>query len=208
MAISETFAFLLSLPTSSSILNTDTVIAVTVFITLLCACIVIGHLLEENRWANESITALLLGLATGLVVLLITKCQSSRLLVFSEDLFFIYLLPPIIFNAGFQVKKKQFFENFSIILMFGICGTIISFCLVSVGKICNCLRLFVCVCFYLTLLSTVSSIPKLHDFFSISNIKSRRILIHIFTLDCFDALRCLRQSCLFTMPLFGNLVWG
>ncbi|CAL5380880.1 unnamed protein product [Camellia sinensis] len=133
MAISETFAFLLSLPTSSSILNTDTVIAVTVFITLLCACIVIGHLLEENRWANESITALLLGLATGLVVLLITKCQSSRLLVFSEDLFFIYLLPPIIFNAGFQVKKKQFFENFSIILMFGICGTIISFCLVSVG---------------------------------------------------------------------------
>nr|AYK03152.1 sodium/hydrogen antiporter 1 [Camellia sinensis] len=133
MAISETFAFLLSLPTSSSILNTDTVIAVTVFITLLCACIVIGHLLEENRWANESITALLLGLATGLVVLLITKGQSSRLLVFSEDLFFIYLLPPIIFNAGFQVKKKQFFKNFSIILMFGICGTIISFCLISVG---------------------------------------------------------------------------
>ncbi|CAL5378974.1 unnamed protein product [Camellia sinensis] len=133
MAISETFSFLLSLPTSSSILNTDTVIAVTVFITLLCACIVIGHLLEENRWANESITALLLGLATGLVVLLITKGQSSRLLVFSEDLFFIYLLPPIIFNAGFQVKKKQFFKNFSIILMFGICGTIISFCLISVG---------------------------------------------------------------------------
>ncbi|CAL5330296.1 unnamed protein product [Camellia sinensis] len=133
MAISETFAFLLSLPTSSSILNTDTVIAVTVFITLLCACIVIGHLLEENRWANESITALLLGLATGLVVLLITKGQSSRLLVFSEDLFFIYLLPPIIFNAGFQVKKKQFFKNFSIILMFGICGTIISFCLISAG---------------------------------------------------------------------------
>ncbi|KAI8026062.1 Sodium/hydrogen exchanger 2 [Camellia lanceoleosa] len=133
MAISETFASLLSLPTSSSILNTDTVIAVTVFITLLCACIVIGHLLEENRWANESITALLLGLATGLVVLLITKGQSSRLLVFSEDLFFIYLLPPIIFNAGFQVKKKQFFKNFSIILMFGICGTIISFCLISVG---------------------------------------------------------------------------
>ncbi|KAL7235064.1 hypothetical protein ACSBR1_018531 [Camellia fascicularis] len=133
MAISETFAFLLSLPTSSSILNTDTVIAVTVFITLLCACIVIGHLLEENRWANESITALLLGLATGLVVLLITKGQSSRLLVFSEDLFFIYLLPPIIFNAGFQVKKKQFFKNFSIILMFGICGTILSFCLISVG---------------------------------------------------------------------------
>ncbi|XP_057512470.1 sodium/hydrogen exchanger 1-like [Actinidia eriantha] len=133
MAVSETLPVLVSLPTSSSILNTSTVIAVTVFVTLLCACIVIGHLLEENRWANESITALLLGLASGAVVLLIRKGQSSRLLVFSEELFFIYLLPPIIFNAGFQVKKKQFFKNFSIILMFGICGTIISFCLISLG---------------------------------------------------------------------------
>ena len=44
----------------SSFLNTSTVIALCVFFALLCACIIIGHLLEENRWANESITALLL----------------------------------------------------------------------------------------------------------------------------------------------------
>lgn len=60
MGISDSIPVNFSLPTSSSILNTDTVIAITVFITLLCLCIVIGHLVEENRWANESITALLL----------------------------------------------------------------------------------------------------------------------------------------------------
>jgi hypothetical protein len=49
---------------SSSFLSTSTIIALTVFFALLCACIVIGHLLEENRWANESITALLLVLGT------------------------------------------------------------------------------------------------------------------------------------------------
>lgn len=49
-----------SLEDSSSFLNTSTVIALCLFFSLLCACIVIGHLLEENRWANESITALLL----------------------------------------------------------------------------------------------------------------------------------------------------
>ncbi|KAL9235070.1 hypothetical protein vseg_009866 [Gypsophila vaccaria] len=113
--------------------DTDTVISITVFFTLICLCIIIGHLLEENRWANESITSLLLGLLSGGIVLWIKKGQSSRILVFNEELFFIYLLPPIIFNAGFQVKKKQFFKNFSIILMFGVLGTIISFCLVSAG---------------------------------------------------------------------------
>ena len=106
------------------------VVSLNLFVALLCACIVLGHLLEENRWMNESITALMIvsihwmnclfswiegnltsgswlnhlewlqGLATGVVILLISNGKSSRLLVFSEDLFFIYLLPPIIFNAG------------------------------------------------------------------------------------------------------------
>lgn len=65
--------------------------------------------------------------------MLISKFQSSQILVFSEDLFFLYLLPPIIFNAGFQVKKKQFFKNFSTIFLFGVFGTVISFCIISLG---------------------------------------------------------------------------
>lgn len=80
--------------------------SITLFVALLCACIVIGHLLEENRWMNESITALVIGLCTGIVILLTSSGKSSRILEFNEELFFIYLLPPIIFNAGFQVKKK------------------------------------------------------------------------------------------------------
>lgn len=109
------------------------VVSMNLFVTLLCACIVIGHLLEENRWMNESITALLIGLATGVVILLISGGKSSHLLMFSEDLFFIYLLPPIIFNAGFQVKKKQFFRNFITIMLFGALGTLVSFTIISLG---------------------------------------------------------------------------
>ncbi|KAL3508040.1 hypothetical protein ACH5RR_033422 [Cinchona calisaya] len=111
------------------------VVSLNIFIALLCVCIVIGHLLEENRWMNESITALIIGLCTGVVILLISGGTSSHLLVFSEDLFFIYLLPPIIFNAGFQVKKKQFFRNFMTIMLFGALGTLISFVIISLGAI-------------------------------------------------------------------------
>nr|ABU49649.1 Na+/H+ antiporter [Salsola soda] len=111
------------------------VVSMNLFVALLCGCIVIGHLLEENRWTNESITALLIGLSTGIIILLISGGESSHLLVFSEDLFFIYLLPPIIFNAGFQVKKKQFFRNFITIILFGAIGTLVSFIIISLGSI-------------------------------------------------------------------------
>ncbi|GFP81897.1 sodium/hydrogen exchanger 2 [Phtheirospermum japonicum] len=128
------------LETTMNMLSTSdhsSVVAITLFVTLLCACIVIGHLLEENRWMNESITALIIGVTTGVIILLISKGKSSHLLVFSEDLFFIYLLPPIIFNAGFQVKKKQFFRNFMTIMLFGAVGTLISFIIISlVGQPC------------------------------------------------------------------------
>ncbi|KAJ6821962.1 sodium/hydrogen exchanger 2-like [Iris pallida] len=111
------------------------VVSINLSVALLCACIVVGHLLEEHRWINESITALAIGLCTGVVILLTTKGKSSHLFVFSEDLFFIYLLPPIIFNAGFQVKKKQFFRNFMTIMLFGAVGTLISFAIISIGAI-------------------------------------------------------------------------
>ncbi|PSS01479.1 Sodium/hydrogen exchanger 2 like [Actinidia chinensis var. chinensis] len=109
------------------------VVSINIFVALLCACIVIGHMLEENRWMNESITALIIGLCSGIVILLVTGGRSSHLLVFSEDLFFIYVLPPIIFNAGFQVKKKQFFRNFITIMLFGAIGTLVSFAIISFG---------------------------------------------------------------------------
>ncbi|CAH9081288.1 unnamed protein product [Cuscuta europaea] len=107
--------------------------SITLFVTLLCACIVIGHLLEESRWINESVTALLIGLFSGGIILLTSNGKSSRILEFNEELFFIYLLPPIIFNAGFQMKKKQFFRNAFIILLFGVIGSLISFCIISFG---------------------------------------------------------------------------
>ncbi|KAL6654318.1 hypothetical protein ACP70R_007783 [Stipagrostis hirtigluma subsp. patula] len=109
--------------------------AVGLFVALMCVCIVVGHLLEENRWMNDSITALFIGLGTGAVILMVSSGKQSHVLLFSEDLFFIYLLPPIIFNAGFQVKKKQFFRNFMVITLFAVVGTLISFTVISLGAL-------------------------------------------------------------------------
>lgn len=37
----------------------EQVVPITVFVAILCLCLVTGHLLEESRWVNESITAIL-----------------------------------------------------------------------------------------------------------------------------------------------------
>ena len=100
------------------------------------------------------------GGVTGTIILVCSKGKDSHILTFNEEVFFIYLLPPIIFNAGFvqvsgfifvyacwivhvsrtylpvcrfQVKKKQFFHNFLTIMLFGVIGVFISALIITSG---------------------------------------------------------------------------
>ena len=41
-------------------------------------------------------------------------------------MFFFLLLPPIIFEAGYSLRKKDFFANFWTVSLYAVFGTIIS----------------------------------------------------------------------------------
>ena len=51
----------------------------------------------------------------------------TRSINFSGDVFFTFVLPPIIFSAGYNLRKASFFKYFIYILSFGVFGTIMSF---------------------------------------------------------------------------------
>lgn len=70
-----------------------------------------------------------MGLLTALLIDLV-YCRSLK---FDEGIFFNFILPPIIFAAGYNLRKKDFFENFGYIMFFGLFGTICTFALVSSG---------------------------------------------------------------------------
>ena len=51
-------------------------------------------------------------------------------LSFDQQIFFTFILPPIIFSAGYNLKRKSFFKYFNYIFIFGFLGTIVNFLVV------------------------------------------------------------------------------
>ena len=98
------------------------------FALLLTVCIIGSHMVVRSGFTvlPESSSAIFIGFAFGAASLgLLGKKQRERL-DFDPQLFFYILLPPIIFDAGYSLKRRLFFHNIGPILTLAIFGTLIS----------------------------------------------------------------------------------
>lgn len=80
----------------------------------------LSHKLTEKF--PESCLLIILGLVVG-TLLYATKLAEQKAYVLNSDTFFLFLLPPIIFEAGYFMPNRPFFDNIGTILIFAIANT-------------------------------------------------------------------------------------
>ena len=81
---------------------------------------------------HETCLTLLAGIIVSWVLWYTLDKSHTETFEFSSDTFFHFFLPPIIFNSGFNMRKKMFFLNLGNIAIFGLFVTFACFAIYSV----------------------------------------------------------------------------
>ena len=111
-------------------LNLDTLIAIIILVIYTVAAPIFDKI--HFHYMHESGLCMIIGvLITSLSSLMSSNKDYTKSLNFNEGVFFTFVLPLIIFSAGYNLRRQSFFKYFMYIITFGVLGTVMSFLVVS-----------------------------------------------------------------------------
>lgn len=78
-------------------------------------------------FGHETGMTVVLGIILSVIIYASIGAKNADDWKFSEAIFFDFFLPPIIFNSGFNMRRKKFFMNIGNITIFGLVVTLFCF---------------------------------------------------------------------------------
>jgi NhaP-type Na+/H+ or K+/H+ antiporter len=102
---------------------------ILIMLFLIMLAITLGHFLKKSKhkYMQEAGLTTILGMVAGIVLKqthegLLSKKISGHF----NNLFMILLLPPIIFEGGYNMQKRPFFKNIGSVLAYSFLGTFVA----------------------------------------------------------------------------------
>ena len=111
---------------NENVLNLVTLLAIIILMIYTVAAPIFEKI--HFHYMHESGLCMIIGVVITLIAIFFNPDTNfTKYLNFSGEIFFTFVLPPIIFSAGYNLHRTSFFKYFIYILSFGVLGTIMSF---------------------------------------------------------------------------------
>lgn len=117
--------------------STQTILFYVTFMSMMLFFFICSALIEKHKPSvgHETTYTILAGITLSVLLFYSTPRapQTAGTFTFKPNFFFNFFLPPIVFNSGFNMRKKMFFKNLGNIAVFGLCVTLVCFVLYGLG---------------------------------------------------------------------------